>query len=81
MVWLSGTGTERFQKEGVLSIQNESSKDLQDAVLKAVTIAERGDIVLFSPGFASFGTFVNEYDRNDQFMKIVKDLKKIAETF
>ncbi len=75
VVWLSGTGTERFQKEGVLSIQNESSKDLQDAVLKAVTIAERGDIVLFSPGFASFGTFVNEYDRNDQFMKIVKDLK------
>ena len=33
------------------------------------------DRVLFSPAFASFGMFNNEYERNDLFMKIIKKLK------
>jgi UDP-N-acetylmuramoylalanine--D-glutamate ligase len=37
--------------------------------------AKKGDIVLFSPAFASFGMFQNEYERNDQFVKIIKSLK------
>jgi UDP-N-acetylmuramoylalanine--D-glutamate ligase len=37
--------------------------------------AVSGDVILFSPGFASFGIFKNEYDRNDQFMAAVKALQ------
>lgn len=36
--------------------------------------AEKGDTVLFSPAFVSFGTFKNEYDRGRQFVKIVSEL-------
>ncbi len=48
---------------------------LADALTTAYKSAEKGDVVLFSPGFASFGLFVNEYDRNDQFMALVKKLR------
>ena len=50
-------------------------KDLKDIVGEAYKTAERGDTILFSPAFTSFGMFDNEYDRGDQFMKIVKGLK------
>lgn len=41
----------------------------------AMQIAKAGDIILFSPAFASFGTwFKNEYDRNDQFIALVQKL-------
>ena len=36
--------------------------------------AAAGDVILFSPAFASFGMFKNEYDRNDQFLRIVREL-------
>jgi UDP-N-acetylmuramoylalanine--D-glutamate ligase len=38
--------------------------------------AKKGDIVLLSPGAASFGVFKNEFDRGDQFVAQVKKLKK-----
>jgi len=45
---------------------------LKECVDEAMKIAEKGDIVLFSPAFASFGRwFKNEYDRGEQFVKIV----------
>jgi UDP-N-acetylmuramoylalanine--D-glutamate ligase len=34
-----------------------------------------GDIVLLSPGAASFGVFKNEFDRGDQFVKLVKGVR------
>ncbi|HRZ30043.1 MAG TPA: UDP-N-acetylmuramoyl-L-alanine--D-glutamate ligase, partial [Candidatus Paceibacterota bacterium] len=37
--------------------------------------AKKGDIVLLSPGAASFGIFKNEFDRGDQFVAQVKKLK------
>ncbi len=53
----------------------EKVQDLNDAVTKAIKQAEGGDIILFSPAFASFNMFKNEYDRGEKFMKIVKNLK------
>ncbi len=50
-------------------------KNFKKIVLKARSLAKTGDIILFSPAFASFGMFNNEYDRGDKFMKIVKSLK------
>lgn len=45
---------------------------LKEAVDDAIRLANSGDVILFSPAFASFGMFVNEYDRNDQFIALVK---------
>ncbi len=44
-----------------------------DAIQAAVQSAKLGSI-LFSPAFASFGMFKNEYDRNDLFLKLVCEL-------
>ena len=49
-------------------------RDLASAVHEAMASADPGDTVLFSPAFASFGMFKNEYDRGDQFVKIVNAL-------
>ena len=35
--------------------------------------AESGDVLLFSPGFASFGLFKNEYERNDKFLSCIEN--------
>ncbi len=68
---LAGTGTSR-----VLEWLPEASvyDSLQAAVEEAHRFASPGDIVLFSPAFASFGMFKNEYDRGDQFNAIVETL-------
>ena len=47
-------------------------ESLQQAVEEARLAADRGDVILFSPAFASFGEYVNEYDRGDQFVDIIK---------
>ena len=60
-----------------LRITNEVGKDLKDVVKIALGLASRGDVILFSPAFASFGQFNNEYERGDLFMKIIKKLKWI----
>ncbi|MEN9390189.1 MAG: hypothetical protein RLZZ283_289 [Candidatus Parcubacteria bacterium] len=47
---------------------------LKEAVSEAVALAKPGDTILFSPAYASFGLFKNEYDRGDQFNALVKAL-------
>jgi UDP-N-acetylmuramoylalanine--D-glutamate ligase len=51
-----------------------STENMRDAVRIAAKTAERGDIVLLSPGAASFGMFTNEFDRGDQFRTEVRAL-------
>lgn len=48
---------------------------MQEAIACANECACRGDIVLLSPGAASFGVFKNEFDRGDQFIKFVNKIK------
>ena len=48
--------------------------DIKTAVTAAVAQAQPGDVVLFSPACASFGMFINEFDRGDQFNRIIKSL-------
>ncbi|MFI5260587.1 MAG: UDP-N-acetylmuramoyl-L-alanine--D-glutamate ligase [Candidatus Paceibacteria bacterium] len=71
VILLAGTGTSR-----VLEFLPGASvfDDLKKAVAEAYTAAGPGDIILFSPAFASFGMFKNEYDRGDQFNAIVNAL-------
>lgn len=68
VVWLSGTGTDRLA-ELVGSVDSEHTTSVEDAVEAGLAAGTEGDILLFSPAFASFGMFVNEYDRNDRFME------------
>ncbi|HEY4495809.1 MAG TPA: Mur ligase family protein [Candidatus Paceibacterota bacterium] len=65
---LPGSGSEK------LKVESLKVKNLKEAVKKAVAVAKKGDIILFSPAFASFGLFKNEYDRGEQFVKLVKEL-------
>ena len=65
---LPGSGSKKLKAKLV------KVEDLKEAVEKAVAIATNGDIILFSPAFASFGIFKNEYDRGEQFNKIVNGL-------
>ena len=47
---------------------------MKQALKQAGKFAKKGDIVLLSPGAASFGIFKNEFDRGNQFIKLVKKL-------
>jgi len=47
---------------------------MKAAVNLARDIAEVGDVVLLSPGAASFGLFQNEFDRGNQFKEIVNKM-------
>jgi len=74
-ILLDGSGTKRlaeiFEKK---NIEYTIVSSIDDAIKQAMNISEEEDTLLFSPAFASFGMFKNEYERNDQFLKIIKDL-------
>jgi len=70
---LAGTGTDRIvgllaRTGGRWTGPHES---LAGAVRAAAGAAAPGDVVLLSPGCASFGMFRNEFDRGDQFRALV----------
>lgn len=46
---------------------------MQEAVKAGLAAGQPGDVLLFSPGFASFGMFKNEYERNDEFVRCVDE--------
>jgi UDP-N-acetylmuramoylalanine--D-glutamate ligase len=68
---LAGSGTERIKSKVT---GNSIYETLDEAVQKAFQSAQQGDIILFSPAFASFGMFKNEFDRGEQFNEIVAKL-------
>ena len=65
---LAGTGTDRIKNDLRDSMIYHT---VVDAVKDAFKLAQPGDILLFSPAFASFGMFKNEYDRGEQFNALV----------
>ena len=76
VVLIPGDGTNRIIRDlKKIKVPIYQEKNLKGVVEKSLALASRGDIVLFSPAFTSFGMFNNEYDRGDQFMKIVRKLK------
>lgn len=73
--FIPGTGTERLIKQTKIKVPYQFNDSFRDIILSAIKNTKKGDVLLFSPAFASFGMFNNEYDRNDQFIKIIKGLK------
>jgi UDP-N-acetylmuramoylalanine--D-glutamate ligase len=69
---LSGTGTNRIAP---LLPNAQVFDNLAMAFKDAQTHADPGDVILFSPAFASFGMFTNEYDRGDQFVSLVQGIQ------
>ncbi len=67
----SGTAklAEKLKTAGVAF---EEAASLTDAIARAMNNKKDG-CILFSPAFASFGMFKNEYDRNDQWTQIVEN--------
>ncbi|MDO8231929.1 MAG: UDP-N-acetylmuramoyl-L-alanine--D-glutamate ligase [bacterium] len=69
VILLAGTGTERICGDVASAPVYDT---FTDAVDDAFEHSEEGDTILFSPAFASFGMFKNEYDRGDQFVALVQ---------
>ncbi|MCS7298993.1 MAG: UDP-N-acetylmuramoyl-L-alanine--D-glutamate ligase [Spirochaetia bacterium] len=63
---------EKLKKSGYQNIYK--SQTLEEAVYKAREVAKRGDVVLFSPAYASFDMFKNYEDRGDKFKGIVNSI-------
>lgn len=67
-------GSERLKEAlTVAGVGFAEAADLSDAVSLAREKTRTGTL-LFSPAFASFGMFKNEYERNDRFLEIVGHL-------
>lgn len=70
---LAGSGTDGLVKN--FKVEGCKVNSMKEAIKLAKKVAKKGDVILLSPAFASFGMFKNEYDRGEQFNKIVKGLK------
>jgi len=74
-VLLPGTASDRI-KENLVGYNNlHPVMSMEDAVAKARDLAGPGDIVVLSPGGASFNLFQNEFDRGRKFVEAFKNLK------
>jgi UDP-N-acetylmuramoylalanine--D-glutamate ligase len=80
VILLKGEATEKIKKEfnslGELNSGKIDSEfdNMEKAVVRAKNIAASGDIILLSPGAASFGLFLNEFDRGEKFREAVGKL-------
>lgn len=78
VILLPGTGTDKIMNQGLtlgLGFLRRDLKNMEEAISEAVKVSKKGDVILLSPAFASFGLFKNEFDRGEQFNKLVKKLK------
>lgn len=73
LILLPGTASDKIKKE-LGSLRVQWAKSMRDAVKKVAAMSQKGDIVLLSPGAASFNLFKNEFDRGEQFIKETKKL-------
>ncbi len=80
IILFSGDASDKIKKELLkVGFSEKNIKDEVNSMKYAVNLAcgfaEKGDIVLLSPGSASFGLFKNEFDRGDKFKNIIKKIK------
>ncbi len=82
VILLQGSGTDELlpalheaaKKQGAADPVRGAFDDFTAAMDAAVALTRPGDVLLFSPGFTSFGMFLNEFDRGDHFVAYVHGL-------
>jgi len=76
VILLAGTGSDKlYGLLGSAGISCHGPFDvLENAVNKALELAAPGDRVCLSPGCASFGMFLNEFDRGRKWKETIKQL-------
>ena len=81
VVFLKGQATDKIingmkKFDACFDVENLKIVESMDkAVELAKSVSQEGDIILLSPGSASFGLFLNEFDRGDKFKQAVEKLK------
>jgi UDP-N-acetylmuramoylalanine--D-glutamate ligase len=77
LILFKGGGTDKILK--VLPVKSKFPvsvvDNMADAMIEVNHLVKKGDLVLLSPGATSFGIFKNEFDRGDQFCKIVNSIR------
>ncbi len=84
VILLTGSGTdellpalaEEARRQGVAGPVRGVFDDFTKALDAALALTHAGDVLLFSPGFTSFGMFLNEFDRGDRFIAYIRSLKE-----
>ena len=77
LILFKGAGTDKILKvlpakpKFLVSVVD----NMKDALKQAQSLIKKGDLILLSPGATSFGIFKNEFDRGDQFNRIVNSIK------
>ena len=80
VILLKGEATEKIKSKLTLEpgsrVKIDSEFDsMEKAVVRAKNISGPEDVVLLSPGAASFGLFLNEFDRGEKFREAIQKLK------
>jgi UDP-N-acetylmuramoylalanine--D-glutamate ligase len=81
VVFLKGDATNKMITELKKLFPDKKDEDftIVESMEKALEFAKRaateGDVVLLSPGAASFGLFTNEFDRGNKFKEAVNNLQ------
>ena len=73
-VILFGEARERIESLIGRDVPSEKSRTLREAVESAYKIAAAGDVILLSPGCASFDEFKNYKERGNFFKEVVRNL-------
>lgn len=75
VIFLEGTGTSEIVDQIDPSKVVSQFSDFRQAIETGLALSrQQRKTLLFSPGFTSFGMFINEFDRGQQFNSIVKEL-------
>jgi UDP-N-acetylmuramoylalanine--D-glutamate ligase len=83
VVLLAGQGTDELLPALHDEVQRQDASNpvrgvfdnLPQALDTAISLTRPGDTLLFSPGFTSFGMFLNEFERGNQFVSYVSMLR------
>lgn len=86
VILLTGTGTdellpalqEEVARQQVSDPVRGVFSDFYKALDTALELIRPGDVLLFSPGFTSFGMFLNEFDRGDKFVAYMRTKTETA---
>lgn len=78
-VLLNGTGSEKIlpSLQKIFGTNLHQAGSMKEAVEQAFGLAKAGDTIILSPAFSSFGMFKNEFDRGDQFVKVVEKIYQL----